>query len=319
MNAVATIDEYQAEQAEQAAQAIDIDAQRRQAVLGADVTVTELRLAAQAAKLRYPHRAAQPGTTMAEHVQQALATRSWLRQGSPVPLLAEVWLVDANGKTRVLARDERLGTVQRDLTAALHQGSRITHLVVDLADPQVNRTAMLVSFADRASASRAAEAVAALARPAALDLLDETAMLLVAGFGGIDIYPQGTALFVEIADVDQSVVDRDVRTVEDVCFEQGATAVRESAAHHIADADDALATACRPVHQALGYEPVHDGPVPMSELAAFVLRCDEIQRRVGLHLTVFVDGSTGVVTCWPPLGTDARLAELARVALGASR
>jgi hypothetical protein len=53
----------------------------------------------------------------------------------------------------------------------------------------------------------------------------------------------------------------------------------------------------------------------MSELAAFVRRCDEIQHRVGLHLTVFVDGSRGTVTCWPPLGTDARLAELARVAL----
>jgi glycolate oxidase len=228
-------------------------------------------------------------------------------------------MVDALGRSHVLTRDDRLGTVQRDLVAALRDGSAITHMVVDLAAPQLNRTAMLVSFTDRASAARAVEAVTALARPVALDLLDETAMLLVAGFGGIDIYPQGTALFVEIADQDQAVVDRDVRTVEDVCFEQGATAVRESSAHHIAEADDALATACRPVHHALGYVPVHDGPVPMSELAAFVLRCDEIQRRVGLHLTVFVDGSTGVVTCWPPLGTDARLAELVRVALSTYR
>lgn len=312
MNAVAESEiGYQAPQAS----TIDIDRYRRQAVVGADVTVTELRLAAQAAQLRYPHRAAQPGTTVGEHIRQALTSRSWLRQGSPIPLLAEVWLVDVHGRSQVLTRDKRLGTVQRDLVAALGVGSEITHVVIDLATPQLNRTAMLVSFADRASAARAAESVAAMSRPAALDLLDETAMLLVAGFGGIDIYPQGTALFVEIADLDQSVVDRDVRLVEDLCFEQGATSVRESTAHHIADADDALANACRPVHEALGYVPVHDAAVPMSELAAFVRRCDEIERRVGLHLTVFVDGSRGTVTCWPPLGTDGRLAELVRVAL----
>jgi FAD/FMN-containing dehydrogenase len=296
-------------------QTIEIDRHRQQAVVGADVPVNGLRDAAAAAGLRYAHRPARPTATVAEHVAAALRSRSWLRQGSSLSALAEVWLQDTRGTSSVLTRDSRLRTVQRDLVAALDAGSVITHVVVDLQKPATHRMAFLVSFDDRASAARAAESVIALARPVAVDLLDETAMLLVAGFGGLDIYPQGTSLFVELQDADAAVLQRDTRLVEDLCFEQGATAVRESAAHHIADADEALVTACRPVLETLGYTPVHEAAVPSSELGSFVARCDEIQRVLGIHLTVFVDGATGVVTCWPALGTDARVGELARIAL----
>lgn len=289
---------------------IHIDNDLGQAKVNSAVSVVDLRRAAAEAGLWYPRRPASPQATVADHVHSACRGRSWmLRHGSALRDVAEVRLVGPSGST-VITRDERVGSVRRDLIAALDAGAEITQVVLDLADPVTHRESMIVSFDDREGAAVAAEAVLALGRPAAVDIVDQSAMAIVAGFGGLDVYAAGATLFVELADADQSAVSRDTELVENICFESGATAIRECENDNdVALAIETLVTSCVPVLRALRHPLVHDAAVPESELLAHLSAVGAVDRTHGTVLTVIVDGATGRLSCW--VAPDAKPATLA--------
>jgi glycolate oxidase len=293
------------ESAPRATTSIRIDPVRRRAVIGGQASVTDVRAAAAQAGLRYPFRPGTIDTTMAEHLQGALSARSWLRQRGPLRQVAHVGLIGPAGRPFVISRDERLGTVHRALSAALREGATLVYAVVELVEPDPHRLCLAVTFEHRVAAALAAQDIVALGRVSSIDIVDEAAMTVVAGFAGLDLYPTGAMVFVELTGVDPAAMQKDARIIEDLCFQHGATAIREREQDDdVADAVDSLVLACAPVFDTLGYAPVHDAVVPTSDVARFVAHLTRFEHQQDVRLTVIVNGSNGRVSCWLAPGTD---------------
>lgn len=279
-----------------------IDQAQRQAVAAVDVTVDTLRRAAHGVGLRYPHRPASPAITLGDDLYRALGSRPWIRTGGGVAAIAQVWLRDAADHHVVLVRDERIATLQRQLPGVLGAGAKLSHVVVDLAEPPARRVTILATFPTRLAAAIAAQTVITLARPSTVDLCDTIALRLTGAPAGLDVDHDGTAMIVGLASDERLGAEPEVELVEQLCRRHGAVSMRRSHQAAVVDAaDDAILT-CPAALEKAGYEVLFDSIVPCPDLDEFVLAAGAVERSCALPLTMLANGSAGTVSCWTPAG-----------------
>lgn len=292
---------------------IRIDGTRRQAVAAVDVTVDALQRAARGVGLRYPQRPAGPAITLRDDLCRALRSRPWVRDGGGVAAIAQVWLRETGGHRLLLVRDERVGTLHRQLGAVLDSDAELSHVVVDLSEPPARRATLLATFPTRLAASIAAQAVITLARPLTVDLCDTRALRLAGAPAGLDVNRDATAMIVGLASDERMGTEPEVDLVEQLCLRHGAVSMRRSQQTSVVDAaDDAILT-CPAALEKAGYEVLFDSIVACPDLDEFVLAAGAVQRSCAVPLTMLANGATGTVSCWTPIGRAN--AERARDAL----
>ncbi len=171
--------------------------------------------------------------------------------------------------------------------------------------PEAKKT-MLAHYQDmEAAAKTVSKIIANKIIPATLEFLDQPTLKVVEAFAQIGLPTDVKAVLLIEQDGPSEVVDRDIKSIVEICKQEGATSVEVAQSEAEADA---LRTARRAALSALArLKPttiLEDATVPRSEIAKMVKAINDIALKYNVQICTF--GHAGDGNLHPTCPTDAR-------------
>jgi len=190
----------------------------------------------------------------------------------------------------------------------------ITEATLKLIPLPQHKKTMLAIFSDLYDAARTvSKIIENKIIPATLEFLDNPTIRVVEDFAKIGLPVDAEAILIIEQDGELSVVEQDIREIERICSEEGATEVQVADTREEAER---LLTARRSAFTALArLRPttiLEDATVPRSKIADMVLKTNDIAKKYNVQICTF--GHAGDGNLHPTAMTDARdLEEVERV------
>lgn len=281
------------------------------AIAGAGTVTGEIHLAAETAGLFYPPDPASASvSTMGGNIATNAGGPHGFKYGVTRDYLLGIEVVLPGGTVIHTGGRTLKNATGYNLTALLcgSEGTLgvITQAVLRLIPRPEERGGVFALFAELEAAAQAVLAViAAGVSPAALEIVDRTA--LACAFGDTWNEPRAAALFIEV-DGPREAVSRQTAEVEALCRRSGAADIRLAAGNQVED----LYGLRRAISGALvRLYPVkigEDVAVPVSRVPEFIKEISSISEKTGVKIAVFghaADGNLHPNILYNPRETDA--------------
>lgn len=297
---------------------LEVDAANLTATVQPGVVIQALNDAVAPLGLLYPP---DPGTvttaTMGGSVAECSGGLRGLKYGVTKHYVLGLTVVLADGEILRLGGKTVKNVAGYDLVA-LFTGSEgtlgiITEILVRLIPAPAARRSMLASFTRLEDAAQAITGIfAARVIPATLEIMDQVTLRVVEDFTHAGLPVDAAAVLLVEVDGDPAAVEREARTVEEICRQHGAavTVARSEAER------EQLWTARRQALPALArVRPtviLEDATVPRSQIPAMLAELQRIAEKYRLKIGTF--GHAGDGNLHPTILTDVRdKEEMARV------
>ncbi|WP_284642349.1 FAD-binding oxidoreductase [Paenibacillus silviterrae] len=182
----------------------------------------------------------------------------------------------------------------------------LTEATVKLVPKPVYRRAMLAVYADLQSAAKTvSQIIANRITPCTLEFMDQATIQVVESFAKIGLPVEAQAILAIEQDGEESLVERDLKLIEDICRSAGAIQVKVAATPEEGmKVMEARRSALAALSRLRPTTILEDATVPRSKIADMVLEIQRIADKYNVQICTF--GHAGDGNLHPTAMTDAR-------------